>query len=180
MDYLSVEDPGRRNFLRAAPAAAGLALADARLFALAAQAPNPWPGAAAQFKLFAAAAIAQDLAATQAAPGTIDLVNGKDLPFTMVLTTERRKSATEFEWHQNRDHIFQVLDGWTIYEVGGTPKGGHFIAPGEWRGKDAAGATRLTLHKGDRLVIPRGTPHRRGTPEMVTFTLISPQGAMKA
>jgi mannose-6-phosphate isomerase-like protein (cupin superfamily) len=49
------------------------------------------------------------------------------------------------------------------------------IAPGEWRGPESIGATRLTLRKGDTLVIPRGTPHKRTTLGSVTFTLISPE-----
>ncbi|MGH9606335.1 MAG: cupin domain-containing protein [Terracidiphilus sp.] len=181
MQFSGIRNPARRSFLRVAPAAAaaGLALADAKLFAAPAQGQEKWPGEAAKFQLFTAAAIGQDIAATQTRPGNIDLVNDKNLPFTIVLTSEKDKSAPEFEWHQSRDHIFQILDGSTEYEVGGTPKGGRYIAPGEWRGKDVEGATKLTLNKGDRLVIPRGTPHRRSTRESVTFTLISPEGAMK-
>lgn len=182
MNDSHIDNPGRRIFLRVAPvaAAAGLALADAQLFALPAEAQNTWPGEAAKFQLFTAAAIAQDIAATEAKPGNVNLVDDKNLPFTIVLTCEKEKSAAEFEWHQSRDHILQILDGSTVYEVGGTPKGGHFIAPGEWRGKNVEGATKMTLHKGDTLVIPRGTPHRRSTKESVTFTLISPEGVVKA
>jgi uncharacterized protein YjlB len=36
------------------------------------------------------------------------------------------------------------------------------------------------MGKGDMLVLPRGTPHRRSTEDSVTFILISPYGAMKA
>ena len=28
----------------------------------------------------------------------------------MVLTTEKAKNSGEFEWHEHRDHIFQILD----------------------------------------------------------------------
>ena len=34
----------------------------------------------------------------------------------------------------------------------------------------------MTLHKGDMLVIPRGTPHKRSTEGSVTFYLISTTG----
>ncbi len=182
MKRVGIENPGRRSFLRAAPAAAaaGLALTDARLFGLQAETPSGWPGPAAKFQVFTAAAMAQDMAAVEDKPGNLTLVEDKGVPFSIVMTCEKRKSAPVFEWHQDRDHIFQILDGWTEYEVGGTPKGGKYIGPGEWRGPDVEGATKLTLHKGDRLVIPRGTPHRRSTPESVTFTLISPEGVEKA
>jgi uncharacterized protein YjlB len=90
------------------------------------------------------------------------------------------KSAKEFEWHEGRDHLLQILDGSTVYEVGGTPKDGRNTKPGEWLAPAAVGAATLTLKKGDMLVIPRGTLHRRSTAESVTFLLISPMGTAKS
>ncbi len=58
----------------------------------------------------------------------------------------------------------------------GTPKNAHSPKPGEWLAPESEGATTITLNKGDMLVIPRGTPHKRSTAGIVTFTLISPQG----
>lgn len=172
----AVENPGRRRFLQAAPvaAAASLALADASLFA--SPAPDAAASGTARFRVFTAAAIQKDVESTEAHPGNLDLVNGQGVSFTMVMTTEKNKSAEEFEAHEHRDHVLQVLDGSTVYEVGGTPKGGRSIGPGEWRGKNVEGATKLTLHKGDTLFIPRSTPHKRSTAGSVTFTLISPEG----
>lgn len=174
-----IENPSRRNFLRAAPAAAavGLVLADAPMFAL--PAGGPPEAAAVKFKHIRAAEIASDIGKSEANPGNMTLVPEKGVEFSMVLTTEKAKIAPEFELHQHRDHIFQILEGSTIYEVGGTPKGGRMISPGEWRGPHVDGATRLTLNKGDRLILPRGTPHKRSTSGSVTFTLISP-GAPEA
>ena len=42
----------------------------------------------------------------------------------------------------------------------------------EWLAPESVGAT-LTLNKGDMLVIPRGTPHKRITDADVTLILIS-------
>ena len=98
----------------------------------------------------------------------------------MVLTVEKAKSAKEFEWHEGRDHVLQILDGSTVYEVGGTPKNGRNIRPGEWLAPESEGATKMTLNKGDMLVIPRGTPHKRSTAGSVALMLISPMGAVKA
>ena len=168
--------------MRAAPvaAAAGLALADASMFAAPAEgqsAPAP-PAATATFQLFTAQSIQDDMKALQAKPGNNNLVEGKN--FTVALTTETAKSAKEFELHENRDHVLQILDGATVYEVGGTLKDGRNTKPGEWLAPAADGATTLALKKGDMLVIPRGTPHKRSTAESVTFTLISPMGVPKA
>lgn len=171
-----VANPERRRFLRAAPAAAaaGFALAGAPLFAApAADAPQ---AGTAKFQQFSAEEIENDIQKANAKPGNVSLIDGKGVSFTMVLTAEKAQTAPEFEYHEHRDHIFQILEGSTEYEVGGTPKGGRMIAPGEWRGAEVEGATKITLNKGDRLVIPRGTPHKRTTPNSVTLSLISPEG----
>lgn len=171
----SVANPGRRSFLRVAPvaAAAGFALADASLLAL--PAGGAPAGGAAKFEVFTAQDLAKDMRKLETSPGNINLVEEKgDIGFSMVMTTEKDKVAPEFESHEHRDHVFQILDGSTVYEVGGTPKGGRTIGPGEWRGPEVVGATKLTLNKGDRLVIRRGTPHKRSTAGSVTLILISP------
>ena len=76
--------------------------------------------------------------------------------------------------------MFYILDGTTVYEVGGTPKGGHNTRPGEWLAPESEGAVTYTLKKGDMLVIPRGTPHKRKTAGSVTLLLVSPMGSPKA
>jgi quercetin dioxygenase-like cupin family protein len=171
-----MKNPSRRSFLRAAPAAAaaGLALSDASFFAAPATAQDAAGSGAPTFQLFSAQQIQADVKALQESPGNNNLIQWKN--FTVVLTTETAKSGKEFEWHEGRDHIFQILDGSTVYELGGEPQGGRNIRAGEWLAPASQGATTLTLHKGDMLVIPRGTPHRRSTTGSVTFTLISPQG----
>ena len=162
----------RRAFLQSLPvAAAVLTLADASLLAAPAAAQSP---AAAAYRLFTAKEIQSDISALQASPGNNSLVQEK--AFTAVLTTETAKSAAEFEWHEGRDHIFQILEGATIYELGGTPKNGRNIRSGEWLAPESDGHEVVTLNKGDMIVIQRGTPHRRRTAGTVTFLLISPQG----
>jgi quercetin dioxygenase-like cupin family protein len=172
-----IENLNRRNFLRAIPAAAaaGLVLGDASLLQHAvAQGAAPAGGPSVQ--LFSAQALSRDANALDGLPGNNNLVDDKT--FTVVLTTEKAKAGKEFEWHEGRDHIFQILEGSTIYEVGGTPKNGRNIRPGEWLAPECEGTASYTLHKGDMLVLPRGTPHKRTTQDSVTFTLISPQGTV--
>jgi len=64
--------------------------------------------------------------------------------------------------------------------VGGTPKNARNIRPGEWLAPTSEGASSITLHKGDMLVIPRGTPHKRITETSVALMLIATTGAVKA
>lgn len=166
----------RRNFLKAAPlaAAVSLPLAD-NLFAMAAA-----PSAPVPFQLFSAAKLDDAMKALQAKPGNDNLFDAKSLPFTVVMTTEDKKSAKEFEYHEGRDHIFLIMDGETKYEVGGTPKHARNIRPGEWLAPESEGSTALELKKGDMLVLPRGTPHKRSTATSVTLILISTTGSASA
>ncbi len=176
MDNSAIESPGRRSFLRAVPAAAaaGFALADASLLLPHAAGQEAASAGGPSIQLFTAETLKSDCDALDANPGNNNLVESKTL--TAVLTTEKAKSGKEFEWHEGRDHVFQILEGSTVYEVGGTPKNGRNIRPGEWLAPESEGATTYTLHKGDMLVLRRGTPHKRTTKESVTFLLISSQG----
>jgi mannose-6-phosphate isomerase-like protein (cupin superfamily) len=175
-----MKNSSRRSFLRTAPAAAaaGIALTDASLFASPAAGQSAAPAGPAAFQLFTAQSIQDDIKALQAG-GNNNLVDAGTMPCPVVLTTELARSAKEFEWHEGRDHLVQILEGSTVYEVGGTPKDGRNTKPGEWLAPAAVGTTTLTLKKGDMLVIPRGTLHKRSTAESVTFLLISPMGTAK-
>lgn len=174
MRNLTIKSPGRRRFLQTVPvaAAAGFTLTDVTLFAASATAQDAAAGAAT-FHVYRAEEIEDDAKALTASPGNKSLADWKNL--TAVLTVETAKSGKEFEWHEGRDHVFHILDGSTVYELGGTPKGGHNTKPGEWLAPESEGASKMTLNKGDILVVPRGTPHKRSTAGSVTFLLISAQ-----
>ena len=120
-----------------------------------------------------------DMAALDAKPGDNRLIDSKAIPVQIILTVEKHKSATEFEWHENRDHIVQIVDGSTLYEVGGTPKGTRSIGPGEFHATGSEGSKSILMVKGDMLVIPRGTLHKRSTEDSVTFMLISNPNVVK-
>jgi quercetin dioxygenase-like cupin family protein len=165
----------RRNFLLTASAVvAASPLADTLLRAStgAAQSGMVETGAAT-FQVFAAETMASELKAVQANNGTKNLVTS---PGTlMVINQETKKAAKEFEWHAHRDHIFQVLDGETKYELGGNPKNGRETKPGEWLAPESEGAKTVVLKKGDYLFVPRMTPHKRTTDGTVSLLLISSQ-----
>jgi mannose-6-phosphate isomerase-like protein (cupin superfamily) len=172
----TIQESSRRNFLRTATvaAAAGLTLGDSKLFA----APALGQGTAAapdSFKLYTAEHLAEEWQALEKAPANKTIVMTPN--YSIILTVEKAKSAKEFEWHEGRDHVIQIVDGATDYEIGGTPKGGHSTGPGEWLAPESAGATKMTLKKGDMLIVPRGTPHKRSTPDSVKLTIISSIGA---
>ena len=177
------KNTSRRNFLRTAPiaAAAGLTISDA-LMAMAQAAPGADVNAAAQpIKLFKAGELADDMKALDAKPGDNHLYSSTAIPVQIILTTEKHKSATEFEWHEGRDHIVQIIDGSTLYEVGGTPTGTKVMpGSGEWHATGSTGSKSILMVKGDMLLIPRGTLHKRSTEDSVTFMLISNPAPAKA
>jgi quercetin dioxygenase-like cupin family protein len=166
-----LKPPSRRAFLHSAPlAAVSLALTHPTLAEIApVAAPVP-------FQLLTADQIADATKQLQTKPGNYNLFDNPALPFTVVLTTEQTKAAKEFEWHEGRDHVVQVLDGTTTYEIGGKPQTPRNTKPNEFLAPASEGATKLTLKKGDLLIIPRGTPHNRTTETSVTFYLISTTG----
>jgi mannose-6-phosphate isomerase-like protein (cupin superfamily) len=162
----------RRAFLQTAPLAAAVAALPSP--SLAAQ--TPAPKAPESFRYLPASQLAGALAAVQARPGNFTVYEAVAVPFNAVLTTEEGRAAPEFEWHEGRDHLVQIVDGSTVYEIGGTPQNGHNTKPGEWLAPVSTGATTLHLKKGDWLIVPRGTPHKRTTADSVTFYLISTTG----
>ena len=180
------KNTSRRTFLRTAPvaAAAGFSLTNSLMAAAQAGAASPGAdvaAAAAPFKLFMGKDLDADAKALQAKPGNNNLLmQSAGFPCAIVMTTEVHASAKEFEWHEGRDHIIQIIDGSTLYEVGGTPTGAHVMGPGEWHATGSTGSKSILLGKGDILVIPRGTLHKRSTEDSVTFYLLSPYGKMTA
>ncbi len=165
----------RRSFLGSASLAAlGLPLAEALAQTAQAQA----AATAESFQVFTAGDLDSTEAKLKSTPGDANLYHPPSLPFTIVMTVEKKKAAAEFEWHEGRDHIFQVIEGATTYELGGTPQGKRNLKPAEWRSTSSDGAKTVHLKKGDLLVIPRGTPHKRTTDDSVTFYLISVEGSM--
>jgi quercetin dioxygenase-like cupin family protein len=172
----------RRSFLRTAPVAAvaGLTLTDALQALAQGNAGADVAAASAGYQYFPAKELDADAKALTVAPGNKNLFDTKTLPVNVVMTCEQHKSAKEFEWHEGRDHIVQVLEGSTLYEVGGKPTAGHVNrGPGEWLSPTAEGTKSVLMGKGDMLVIPRGTLHKRSTEDSVVFILISTPGVMK-
>jgi quercetin dioxygenase-like cupin family protein len=170
------KDQTRRNFLRTAPlAVATLPLADKIAFAAEGVQTAPEP-----FQVLPGEKFIESVKTLRAKPGNDNLFTSKTLPFSIVMTVEEKKSGAEFEYHEGRDHIFHILEGSTSYQLGGTPKNPRNTKPGEWLAPASEGASTVTLHKGDVLIIPRGTPHKRSTEESVTFTLTSIESPLKS
>jgi len=164
---------GRRWFLVSATAAAGLSIANEAFNPSVAAAQTAPPPPSGGVQTFTAAGLHDVIQSLEANPGNKTIVDDKT--FIVMLTVEKNKAQQEFEWHEGRDHVFQIIEGSTVIEVGGTPKGAHSSRPAEWNAPESQDAVKVTLNKGDMLVIQRGVPHRRTTTGSVKLMLISPQ-----
>jgi len=171
----------RRSFLRAVPGAAlagltltGLILADGSLFTASAAAQEASSGDD-KFVLFSASKLDEEIKALDTNPANKTLYQCDT--FQLLLTVEKEKAAKEFEWHEHRDHVIQILEGSTTYELGGKPQNAHSTKPGEWLAPASEGAKTLEMKKGDILVLQRGTPHRRTTKDRVVLTLTAPMSS---
>jgi mannose-6-phosphate isomerase-like protein (cupin superfamily) len=170
----------RRTFLKVAPiAAAAIPLTEKFLFASSAGSGDAQVASPGMVQLFTAEKIADAMKTFQEQLGEHYLYQPQDFPLTIAMTTEGKKIAKDFEYHEGRDHIFLFLDGAAKFEVGGTPKDARNTRPGEWLAPASEGATAMDVKKGDMLVIPRNTPHRQSTETGVTWVLISPSGSVK-
>jgi len=170
MSANDLQNPNRRQFLLTAPAAAaaGFALTESAMFSSPASAQQEMGLAKVPFTLVKSDELDADI---KAEGKNANKILYTDANFEIALTTH----GTEHEWHEYKDHIIHILDGVTKIEVGGTPKGAHKLSAGEWRAPECEGAAQVALNKGDTLVLPRGTPHRRVTIGTVTLTLTSPK-----
>lgn len=181
MGKLDLQNSDRRNFLRTVPvaAAAALAFSDASMFSSIAEAQarrgrGQRPTFDGPYTYYSKEQLDGFIKAEGANGGK--QLYMKDQQSDIALTTETAFEAKEYEWHEYRDHIFYILDGSTMLEVGGTPGGTHKLRPGEWLAPTSAGAAKVTLNQGDMLIIPRGTVHKRTTTGHATFFLIAPRG----
>ena len=77
-----------------------------------------------------------------------------------VFHDEKRENDL-FEVHDASDDIYYILAGEASLMLGGTLSEPNAISPGEWRSKSGSGGQRVTVKKGDLVVVPRGTPHQR-------------------
>lgn len=175
MENVEISSPERRRFLRAVPvaAAAGFVLSDLSLFGLPAAGQGAGQGGSSpEFEVFTDSRVQEDVKATQADSSQKPLYTCPTL--SMYIQSEGANEGKEFEYHEGRDHVIQILDGETTYEVGGKPQNAHSPKPGEWLAPKSEGASTFEMKKGDVLVLRRGTPHKRITKKSVTFMLIAP------
>jgi len=84
----------------------------------------------------------------------------------------RGDSGNNPETHGHWYDYIHVLDGEGTIQYGGTQDGARDAGNAEIRGGTLNGAKTITLHAGDRLVLPPGLPHLFGATSGNTFTYL--------
>jgi mannose-6-phosphate isomerase-like protein (cupin superfamily) len=102
-----------------------------------------------------------------------NLVSGAGIGCRVFIQHEKDTTTNQAEVHDGADDIFVILEGSATLTLGGALDSPKQIQPGEWRAAAITGGRELRLAKGDVVVVPRGTPHRRITPAQdVTLMVI--------
>lgn len=92
-----------------------------------------------------------------------DLHGGAGTQLRVAVVHERDKPAAEAEVHDASDDVYYVLEGTATLTLGGRLEEPRETERGEWRGPRIVGGQTIDIKKGDLVVVPRGTPHMRGT-----------------
>jgi mannose-6-phosphate isomerase-like protein (cupin superfamily) len=102
-----------------------------------------------------------------------DLINAPNIGCRVYIQHEADVATNQGEVHDAADDVFLILEGTATYILGGALDAPKEIQPGEWRAPGIANGKEHKVSKGDVLIVPRGTPHRRVTSgQDVTFMLI--------
>lgn len=94
---------------------------------------------------------------------TQNLIGGETIGCRVFIQHEKDVSTGQAEVHDGADDVFIIMEGAAILTLGGTLDSPKQVQPGEWRAPGIAGGKEFQLRKGDVVVVPRGTPHRRST-----------------
>ena len=102
-----------------------------------------------------------------------NLVSGAGVGCRVFVQHEKNVTTSQAEVHDAADDVFIILEGSATLILGGKLDSPNQTQPGEWRAAAIAGGREFRVAKGDVVVVPRGTPHRRITPgQDVTLMVI--------
>lgn len=91
----------------------------------------------------------------------IDVVPAAGTQMRVAVFHDEKRENDLFEVHDASDDIYYVLEGEATLMLGGSLTEPNEISAGEWRSKTATGGQRVSIRKGDLIVVPRGTVHQR-------------------
>lgn len=102
---------------------------------------------------------------------TEELIDSAGMQLRVAVQHETNKTGTPAELHDASDDVYYVLEGSATLLLGGHLDSPMEVEPGEWRSPRIIAGKTYEIKKGDLVVVPRGTPHQRSTPNQ-EFTMI--------
>ncbi len=154
-------------------------LAAIALLGGAAAAQGKAPSTAAQpYVVMSGQSIGEAVKDLQSDNKTRNLMTGDTIGCRVFIQHEKDVSTAQAEVHDAADDIFIIMEGTATYTLGGVLDSPKETQPGEWRAVSITGGKEFKLGKGDMIVVPRGTPHRRTTAgQDVTIMVIKAKAA---
>jgi len=105
--------------------------------------------------------IADTIKSLQSENKTQNLISGEAIGCRVFMQHEKDVSTGQAEVHDGADDVFLILEGSATLTLGGTLDSPKQTQSGEWRASSITGGKDFLLRKGDLVIVPRGTPHRR-------------------
>jgi mannose-6-phosphate isomerase-like protein (cupin superfamily) len=102
---------------------------------------------------------------------TEELIDSAGMQLRVAVMRETNKTGAAAEVHDVSDDVYYVLEGAATLVLGGRLDSPQEVEPGEWRSPRIIDGKTHEIKKGDLVVVPRGTPHQRETPNR-EFTMI--------
>jgi mannose-6-phosphate isomerase-like protein (cupin superfamily) len=102
---------------------------------------------------------------------TEELIDSAGMQLRVAVQHESNKTGAAAELHDASDDVYYVLEGSATLVLGGKLETPKEAEPGEWRSPRIIDGKTFEIGKGDLVVVPRGTPHQRSTPNK-DFTMI--------
>jgi mannose-6-phosphate isomerase-like protein (cupin superfamily) len=144
------------NVVAGGPGQAGFA--DAGKTAASAQAPST---AAQPFLVMTGKSMEETVRELQSDNKVKNLVSGAGVGCRVFIQHERDVSTSQAEVHDGTDDVFIIMEGSATLTIGGKLDAPNQVQPGEWRSAAITGGKDFKVSKGDVIVVPRGTAHRR-------------------
>ena len=92
-----------------------------------------------------------------------NLMSGNGIGCRVFIQHEQDVTTNQAEVHDGADDIFVIMEGTATFILGGQLDAPQQVQPGEWRASGITGGKEFKVSKGDVILVPRGTPHKRVT-----------------
>jgi len=109
-----------------------------------------------------------------------NLIGADNIGCRVFIQHELDVTTNQAEVHDAADDVFIIMEGTATFVLGGKLDAPKETQPGEWRAPGITGGKEFKVNKGDIIIVPRGTPHRRITAGLdVTLMVIKSSAPAK-